>query len=84
MGNITTEFHLLPSCDGCVVFSGISTARNLEKFLDLVKLDSTNTREQFTTNAVYLMGREERVRERKELILCEILQRNLLFYFVSR
>ncbi|XP_041810712.1 uncharacterized protein LOC121619959 [Chelmon rostratus] len=58
MGNITTEFHLLPSCDGCVVFSGISTARNLEKFLDLVKLDSTNTREQFTTNAVYLMGRE--------------------------
>ncbi|XP_076610237.1 uncharacterized protein LOC143335025 isoform X1 [Chaetodon auriga] len=63
VGNITTVFHMLPTCEGCVVFSGNSTNRNLEKYLDAVNLDSTNTRENFTTRALYLMAREDTVKD---------------------
>ncbi|XP_070841067.1 uncharacterized protein [Chaetodon trifascialis] len=63
VGNITTVFHMLPSCEGCVVFSGNSTNRNLEKYLDAVNLDSTNTREHFTTRVLYLMAREDTIKD---------------------
>ncbi|XP_076610719.1 uncharacterized protein LOC143335304 [Chaetodon auriga] len=61
--NITTVFHVLPSCEGCVVFSVTATATNFGEYLDALNLDSIDTREHFTTRVLYLMAREDTVKD---------------------
>ncbi|XP_070778314.1 saxitoxin and tetrodotoxin-binding protein 1-like [Enoplosus armatus] len=53
--NITSTFHILPSCEGCLIFSINSTARNFDKWLDLMKFNSA-VKEEFTARTLYLMG----------------------------
>ena len=56
VGNISTTFQLLPSCDGCLLFNANSHARHLNKFLRLVNL-AADFPEEIRTHAVYLMGK---------------------------
>lgn len=66
--NITSEFHVLPSCQGCLVFSINNTARNLNKIPQLLKIGGTFPEEEVIIRAVYLLGRMERTRESNSLI----------------
>lgn len=59
VGNISSTFQLLPSCDGCLLFNIHSHARDLNKFLRLVNL-TADFPEEIRTHAVYLMGRRSR------------------------
>ncbi|GLD70144.1 uncharacterized protein AKAME5_002146400 [Lates japonicus] len=59
--NVTSVFHLLPSCDGCLVFNINSRARNIEKFLSLMNM--TSTAEEITTHALYLLGPESTLKD---------------------
>ncbi|XP_035537361.1 uncharacterized protein LOC118342805 [Morone saxatilis] len=61
--NITTTFHVLPSCDGCLVFSGNSTARNLKTFFQSVNIDNSFNEEEVTTHVLYLMGKESTLKD---------------------
>ncbi|XP_045914859.1 uncharacterized protein LOC123976598 [Micropterus dolomieu] len=56
--NFTSEFHVLPSCQGCLVFSINNTARNLNKIPQLLKIGGTFPEEEVTNRAVYLLGSE--------------------------
>uniref|UniRef100_A0A3B4T8P4 Uncharacterized LOC111223332 n=1 Tax=Seriola dumerili TaxID=41447 RepID=A0A3B4T8P4_SERDU len=51
-GNTATTdgdvFHLVPSCDGCVVFSINTTASNLDHFFKLLNMTSTVTNDEIT------------------------------------
>ncbi|XP_030266417.1 uncharacterized protein LOC115577661 [Sparus aurata] len=55
VGNISSTFQLLPSCDGCLLFNVHSHARDLNKFLRLVNL-TADFPEEIRTHAVYLMA----------------------------
>ncbi|XP_051246947.1 uncharacterized protein LOC127358085 isoform X3 [Dicentrarchus labrax] len=61
--NITTTFHVLPSCEGCLVLSGNSTARNLKKFFQSLNIDSSFNEEEVTTRVLYLMGKESTLKD---------------------
>lgn len=54
--NVTSEFHLLPSCNGCIVFSINSTASNISKLLQAMGVGTAE--EEIRTRAVYLLGRK--------------------------
>ncbi|KAF3706878.1 hypothetical protein EXN66_Car000049 [Channa argus] len=59
--NITIAFHLLPSCDGCLVLSINSTAGNIDKMLKLINF--TSTEKEITAYSVYLLARETTVKD---------------------
>ncbi|XP_042362152.1 uncharacterized protein LOC121957580 [Plectropomus leopardus] len=61
--NITSEIHLLPSCDGCMVMSVNSTARNLDKLLQAMKFHSDVTGDEINARALYLSGRESTLKD---------------------
>ncbi|XP_076610236.1 uncharacterized protein LOC143335023 [Chaetodon auriga] len=61
--NITNVFRVLPSCEGCVVFSITAIATNFGDFLSALNFDRTDTRENFTTRVLYLMAREDTVKD---------------------
>lgn len=63
VANITSSFHVLKSCNDCLIFSINSTARNPEKLLALMKLNSNITEE--TVRAFYLFCKKEQEQERK-------------------
>lgn len=48
---------MLPSCRGCLVFSGNSTVRNLDVIIKAMNLDMGVSKEEFTCRSLYLMGR---------------------------
>nr|XP_046273193.1 uncharacterized protein LOC124074372 [Scatophagus argus] len=57
VGDITSTFHLLPTCEGCLVLNVSIVSRNLNKVLQLLKVDSTVNEEVVTTHSLYLMAR---------------------------
>ncbi|KAK2830939.1 hypothetical protein Q5P01_018870 [Channa striata] len=59
--NISAVFHLLPSCDGCLVFSVNSTGRNIDQLLKLVNL--TTTEKEIRAYTVYLLARETTLKD---------------------
>ncbi|XP_045914858.1 uncharacterized protein LOC123976597 [Micropterus dolomieu] len=61
--NITSEFHVLPSCQGCLVFSINNTARNLNKIHQLLKVGGTFPEEEVISRAVYLLGSESTLKD---------------------
>ncbi|XP_037651777.1 uncharacterized protein LOC119503825 [Sebastes umbrosus] len=63
IANITTVFHLLPSCDGCLLMSFNSTARNLNKMLQMLNVNSNITGEEINFRGVYLMARESTLKD---------------------
>ncbi|XP_054461600.1 uncharacterized protein LOC129096927 [Anoplopoma fimbria] len=63
VANVTTTFHLLPSCDGCLLMSANCTARDLDKLLHVMKVDSNVTAEEVHIHVLYLMAREATVKD---------------------
>ncbi|XP_022603158.1 uncharacterized protein LOC111223332 [Seriola dumerili] len=63
IANITSVFHLVPSCDGCVVFSINTTASNLDHFFKLLNMTSTVTNDEIVVHSLYLMGKESTVKD---------------------
>ncbi|XP_074469163.1 uncharacterized protein LOC141754163 [Sebastes fasciatus] len=56
IANVTSMFHLLPTCDGCMLFSINVTARNLDKLLHKIEFNHDVTEEEIHAHALYLMG----------------------------
>lgn len=58
VGNITSVFNLLPTCDKCLVIEGISTVGDLSMFSQLLSMDTSSLRadEEHIASSVYLMG----------------------------
>ncbi|KAK2830940.1 hypothetical protein Q5P01_018871 [Channa striata] len=54
--NMTSAVHLLPSCEGCVLLSINTTARDAEKMLKLIHFNSTE--KEITATSLYLLARE--------------------------
>ncbi len=63
IANITSVFHVLPSCDDCLVLSVNTTASNLDQFVMLLNISSSVTHEEITVHSLYLMGRESTVKD---------------------
>ncbi|XP_037651772.1 uncharacterized protein LOC119503823 [Sebastes umbrosus] len=61
--NVTSVFHLLPSCDGCLLLSVNSTATNFDKVLQKMKFNVNVTGEEFHAYALCLMARESTVKD---------------------
>uniref|UniRef100_A0A3Q1IIX9 Apolipoprotein M n=3 Tax=Anabas testudineus TaxID=64144 RepID=A0A3Q1IIX9_ANATE len=59
--NMTSESHVLPSCDGCLVLSMTGYARNINKILNLINMSSGE--EEITARALYLLARETKVKD---------------------
>lgn len=54
--NITSEFQLLPSCDGCLVMVINTTIKNMDRVLKLMKLDIESESNDVTALSFYLLG----------------------------
>ncbi|KAL3044222.1 hypothetical protein OYC64_003958 [Pagothenia borchgrevinki] len=64
VGNIlSSTFHLLPGCDGCLVLSINTTAKHMDTVLKLLKINSTVTAEEVNLHSVYLLGREATLKD---------------------
>ncbi|XP_039978134.1 uncharacterized protein LOC120786638 isoform X2 [Xiphias gladius] len=63
IANITSVFHVLPSCEGCLVFSINTTVRDFSKFLHVMKLNITAEAEALDARSLYLMGKESTVKD---------------------
>ncbi|XP_073320281.1 uncharacterized protein [Pagrus major] len=64
LGNITTMYHLLPSCDGCLVFSGNSTGRGLDQYFRAMNYESTiKADDVINSRAIYLMAKERTLKD---------------------
>lgn len=48
---------MLPSCNGCLVYYGNSTVRNMDVIAKAMNLDIDVSKEEFTCRSLYLMGR---------------------------
>ncbi|XP_056267000.1 uncharacterized protein LOC130191328 [Pseudoliparis swirei] len=57
IANMTSVFHLLPSCDGCLLMNINSTGTNLDKFLTEMNFKNNVTAEKINVHALYLMSR---------------------------
>ncbi|XP_019129613.2 uncharacterized protein LOC104940066 [Larimichthys crocea] len=63
VGNISKAFHVLPSCDGCVVFKSNITGRNVGKLFRQSNINMDLTDEELTTHATFLLARETSVKD---------------------
>ncbi|XP_070702682.1 uncharacterized protein [Pempheris klunzingeri] len=59
--NVTSTFHLLPTCDGCLLFSINSTAKNIGQYLRTMNI-SSGVKELYG-HSLYLMSRELTVKD---------------------
>ncbi|TKS89229.1 hypothetical protein D9C73_022340 [Collichthys lucidus] len=63
VGTISKAFHVLPSCDGCVVFKSNITGRNVGKLFRQSNVSMDLTDEELTTHATFLLARETSVKD---------------------
>lgn len=59
VGNLTSVFSLLPSCDSCLVIQGFNTLRDAKTFSKFFKLDISlpeEEDEEHVISSIYLMG----------------------------
>ncbi|XP_037651779.1 uncharacterized protein LOC119503827 [Sebastes umbrosus] len=61
--NISSVFHLLPTCDGCMLMNINSTVRDLDKILRMMNIISNITGEEVKFHALYLMAREPTLKD---------------------
>lgn len=59
VSNMSSTFHVLPSCAGCLALNINYTVRNLDQALKLVKIDLETGPAEITAQSVYLLGRTE-------------------------
>ncbi|XP_068424940.1 uncharacterized protein [Clinocottus analis] len=62
-GNIVSEFHLLPTCEGCLLMSINSTATDLDKLLRAMNINVNITAEKISIQTLYLMAKETTVKD---------------------
>ncbi|XP_061597968.1 uncharacterized protein LOC133461183 [Cololabis saira] len=55
--NMTSEFHVLPSCQDCLLLSGNTTVKNFKQMLQLLKLSDTDVPDELHGHALYLLGK---------------------------
>lgn len=65
--NLTSEFQLFPSCDGCLILIINTTIKNLDRVLKLMKLDIEPESNDVTALSFYLLG--ETQAKNKALVL---------------
>uniref|UniRef100_A0A8D0DCM4 Apolipoprotein M n=1 Tax=Sander lucioperca TaxID=283035 RepID=A0A8D0DCM4_SANLU len=63
IANTTSVFHLLPSCEGCLLLSINATARDLDKFATMMKLNVAVSGEEINIRSLYLLGREATLKD---------------------
>ncbi|XP_072227244.1 uncharacterized protein [Leuresthes tenuis] len=56
--NMTWALHILPSCDGCIVFSLNSTAKNSKKMFELMNISIADDADEIHAHSLYLLGRQ--------------------------
>uniref|UniRef100_A0A3Q2PPC9 Uncharacterized LOC105937794 n=1 Tax=Fundulus heteroclitus TaxID=8078 RepID=A0A3Q2PPC9_FUNHE len=61
--NMTSEFHALPSCDGCMVYMINSTTKNAKHILQLMRLPHEDVPDEFSARSLYLLGRGQTLAE---------------------
>ncbi|MED6294803.1 hypothetical protein CHARACLAT_024921 [Characodon lateralis] len=61
--NMTSEFQVLPSCDGCLVFMINSTAKNIKNLLHLMKLIDLELPEEISARSLYILGKGQTLTE---------------------
>uniref|UniRef100_A0A8C2Z6Q1 Uncharacterized protein n=1 Tax=Cyclopterus lumpus TaxID=8103 RepID=A0A8C2Z6Q1_CYCLU len=57
--NFSASFHMLPTCDGCLLYSFNRTATNLDKMLEKMELNINATAEETHYRGIHLMGRKK-------------------------
>ncbi|KAF1382104.1 hypothetical protein PFLUV_G00160980 [Perca fluviatilis] len=63
LANTTSMFHMLPSCDGCLLMSLNATVRDLDKLATLMKLNVDVSGEEVNIRSLYLLGREATLKD---------------------
>uniref|UniRef100_A0A8C9ZB05 Uncharacterized LOC116064682 n=1 Tax=Sander lucioperca TaxID=283035 RepID=A0A8C9ZB05_SANLU len=63
IGNTTSVFHMLPSCDGCLLMSINTTTRDLDKAATIMKLNVDLPGGELNVHSLYLLGREETLKD---------------------
>ncbi|TDH03637.1 hypothetical protein EPR50_G00144010 [Perca flavescens] len=63
IANTTSVFHFLPTCDGCLVMSINATARDLDKFATMLKLNVDVSGEEVNIRSLYLLGTEATLKD---------------------
>uniref|UniRef100_A0A3Q1E991 Uncharacterized protein n=1 Tax=Acanthochromis polyacanthus TaxID=80966 RepID=A0A3Q1E991_9TELE len=58
-----TGFHILPTCDGCVVFSVNSSANDSKKVLEAFGVENPSDSQELKAHSVYLLARETTVKD---------------------
>ncbi|KAK5610741.1 hypothetical protein CRENBAI_000502 [Crenichthys baileyi] len=61
--NITSEFQVLPSCDGCLVFMINGTAKNIKQLLHAMKLSNLELPEGISARSLYILGKGQTLTE---------------------
>uniref|UniRef100_A0A8C6MDK9 Uncharacterized protein n=1 Tax=Nothobranchius furzeri TaxID=105023 RepID=A0A8C6MDK9_NOTFU len=56
--NMNSVFHVLPSCNGCLLVSINSTARHVKEFLKIMKIKETFEDDELHVQSLYLLSRE--------------------------
>ncbi|XP_033947381.1 uncharacterized protein [Pseudochaenichthys georgianus] len=59
----SSTFHLLPSCDGCLVLSMNTTVQNMDTMLKQLKLNIAVAEEEVNLRCLYLLGRETTLKD---------------------
>ncbi|XP_075867602.1 uncharacterized protein LOC142877108 [Nelusetta ayraudi] len=69
MGNLTSVFSLLPSCDSCLVIHGFNTLRDAKTFSKYFKLDISlpEEDEEHIISSIYLMATSNKTALEPEL-----------------
>ncbi|MEQ2317102.1 hypothetical protein AMECASPLE_039318 [Ameca splendens] len=61
--NTTSEFQVLPSCDGCLVFMINSTTKNIKNLLQVMKLIDLEIPEEISARSLYILGKGQTLTE---------------------
>ncbi|XP_034409035.1 uncharacterized protein LOC117746012 [Cyclopterus lumpus] len=61
--NFSASFHMLPTCDGCLLYSFNRTATNLDKMLEKMELNINATAEETHYRGIHLMARGTTVKD---------------------
>uniref|UniRef100_A0A3Q2EGL0 Uncharacterized protein n=1 Tax=Cyprinodon variegatus TaxID=28743 RepID=A0A3Q2EGL0_CYPVA len=54
--NMTSQFQVLPSCDGCMVLNINATSTNLKRALEVMKMSYTDMPDELSAHALYILG----------------------------
>uniref|UniRef100_A0A3B4Z779 Uncharacterized protein n=1 Tax=Stegastes partitus TaxID=144197 RepID=A0A3B4Z779_9TELE len=59
--DLQSGFQLLPTCEGCLLFTINSTSKNIKKVLEVFKINTSVEDSEFQARSLYLLSRETTV-----------------------